>query len=136
VFLQFLAQEWLLAAALLVTVAMLLFHESRRAGRTISPQQAAQLINRHQAVVIDLRDAAEFRKGHVVGSMNLPFADLKARMGELEALRGRPIVLVCRLGQTAGSAGKQLAAAGFDPVYRIGGGITEWQHQQMPLQKR
>lgn len=135
VFLEFLAGQWVLVSALLVTVAMLLFHESRRAGRSISPQQAAQLINREEAVVVDLRDATEFRKGHVVGSLNIPYASLKQRMAELDAYRERPIVLICRLGQHTGTAGKLLSAAGFDKVYRVGGGIAEWQHQQMPLHK-
>lgn len=133
--LEFLAQQWTLAGALVVAVLMLLFHESRRAGASISPQRAAQMLNREQAVIVDLREPAEFRKGHVVDAINIPYASLKQRMAELDPYRDRPIVLMCRLGQHAGAAGKQLAAAGFGQVFRVGGGVTEWQHQQMPLEK-
>lgn len=132
---EFLSQQWWLVGALLVAVVLLFIHERRRAGQSVSPQRAAQLINREDAVVVDLRDAGEFRKGHVVGSINIPFASLKQRLEELEAYRERPLLLICKMGQHSGAAGKQLSAAGFQQVYRISGGIAEWQHQQMPLEK-
>ena len=133
--LEFLTEHWTLAGALVVAVIMLLFHESRRAGPSISPQQAAQLVNREQAVMVDLRDSAEFRKGHVIGAINIPYASFKQRINELDAHRDLPIVLICKMGQHAGSVGKQLAAAGFSKIFRVSGGIGEWQHQQMPLEK-
>lgn len=133
--LEFLAEHWSIAGALVIAIIMLLFHESRRAGASISPQQAAQLVNREQAVMVDLRDPAEFRKGHVIGAINIPYASFKQRLNELDSFRDRPVVLICNLGQHAGSVGKQLAAAGFGKVYRVSGGITEWRHQQMPLEK-
>lgn len=134
-FLEFLSQQWMLAGALLAAVALLLFHESRRSGRSISPQQAAQLLNREEGVVVDVRDAAEYRKGHIVDAINIPYASLKQRLSELDAYKERPVILVCKMGQHSGSVGKQLASAGFGRVYRISGGISEWQHQQMPLVK-
>ncbi len=132
-FLQFLAEQWLLISALASCLLLLLFHESRRGGPSLTPHQLVALINQKQAAVIDLRDSAEYRKGHIVGAINLPFAKLQERWSELEALRERPLVLVCKLGQSASSASKQLRAKGFTEVYRLGGGLVEWDGLQMPL---
>lgn len=132
-FLQFLAEQWLLISALASCLLLLLFHESRRGGPSLTPHQLVALINQKQAAVIDLRDPAEYRKGHIVGAINLPFAKLQERWSELEAMRERPLVLVCKLGQSASSASKQLRAKGFTEVYRLGGGLVEWDGLQMPL---
>lgn len=131
---QFLLEQWLLVAALAVCLVLLFFHESRRGGRSLSSHGAVNLINREQAVVVDLREPAEFRKGHIVDSVNIPFAKLDERLGELESRRERPLILVCRLGQHSSAAGKKLAAKGFR-VYRLGGGLSEWQVSQLPLVK-
>ena len=134
-FLEFLTQQWHLVAGLGVAILLLVMHESRRGGTSITPQQLTGLVNNQQAAVIDLRDPAEFRKGHIVDAINIPFAKIDERMGELEKLRERPLVLVCKMGQFSSAAGKQLLAKGFSQIYRLGGGIGEWQATQLPLVK-
>jgi len=135
IFLEFLTQQWPLATAWAVAVFLLILHEGRRGGATVSPQQLVNLVNGQQAAVIDLRDTADFRKGHIVDAINIPYNKLNERFAELEKLRERPLILVCKIGQFAGAAGKQLRAKGFSQVYRLRGGIGEWQGAQMPLIK-
>ena len=62
-FLEFLAQEWILALALLVVIVMLVLHEARKSGPSVSPQQAIGLINSEQGVFLDLRDARISNRG-------------------------------------------------------------------------
>jgi rhodanese-related sulfurtransferase len=134
-FLEFLLQQWPLVGALAVTLILLVLHESRRAGATVTTQQLTNLVNQQQAAVIDLRDQAEFRKGHIVDAINIPYAKLGERMSELDDLRERPVILVCKMGQYSSAAGKQLLQKGFKQVYRLSGGIGEWQVAQLPLIK-
>ena len=134
-FMQFLMEEWVLVMALVFTLFLLSAHESKRAGKKISPQQAINLANQQQAVLIDLRDAGDYRKGHIVDAQNIPYASFPKRIGELEKYREQPIVLVCKMGQHASAAGKQLTAQGFPQVYRLSGGMTEWQGMQLPTAK-
>ena len=134
-FFDFLLQQWPLASALAVAILLLIFHESRRSGNTVTPQQLTNLVNRQQAAIIDLREQVDFRKGHIVDAINIPYAKLSERVGELDNLRERPVILVCKLGQFSSAAGKQLLAKGFKQVYRLSGGISEWQTSQLPLIK-
>ncbi|HEY3697893.1 MAG TPA: rhodanese-like domain-containing protein [Spongiibacteraceae bacterium] len=134
-FLEFLLQQWPLASALAVTVLLLVLHESKRSGNAVTPQQLTNLVNNQQATVIDLRDQVDFRKGHIVDAINIPYAKLNERIGELDDLRERPVIFVCKLGQFSSAAGKQLLAKGFKQVYRLNGGIGEWQASQLPLVK-
>ena len=131
-FLEFLAQQWILVAALLAAIGMLVYHESRKAGPSLSPQQAINMVNTEQGLFLDLRDGADFKQGHIADAMHIPAAKLADRMGELDKHRERPIVLVCKMGQQSGVAGKQLRGAGFSRVYKMAGGMLEWNNLQLP----
>jgi rhodanese-related sulfurtransferase len=132
-FLEFLAQEWILVLALLVVAAMLAWHEARKAGPSVTPQQAINLINSEQGVFVDLRDNADFRQGHIIDTLHIPSAKLAERMAELVKYKEKPVVLVCKMGQQSGAASKQLKAAGFSRVYKMTGGMMEWSNLQLPV---
>lgn len=134
-FLEFLTQQWVLFAALLAVVVMLIMHEARKSGPALSPQQAINLVNSEDGVFVDLRDAADFKAGHIVDAVHIPAAKVVARIAELEKYRERPVILVCKMGQSAGAAGKQLKAAGFAKVYKMAGGMLEWSNLQLPTVK-
>ena len=131
-FLEFLAQQWILAIALLAVIIMLVLHEARKSGPSLSPQQAINLVNTQQGVFVDLRDAADYKKGHIVDALHIPASKVADRMAELEKFRDKPIVLVCKMGQQSGAAGKQLKAGNFDKVYKMSGGMLEWTNLQLP----
>jgi rhodanese-related sulfurtransferase len=132
-FLEFLAQEWILVLALLVVVVMLVWHETRKAGPSVTPQQAINLINSEQGVFVDLRDNADYRQGHIIDTLHIPSAKLEERVAELTKYKDKPVVLVCKMGQQSGAASKQLKAAGFTRVYRMTGGMMEWSNLQLPV---
>jgi rhodanese-related sulfurtransferase len=131
-FFEFLTQQWILVAALLTVIIMLVLHESRKSGPSLSPQQAINLVNAEDGIFLDLRDAADFKKGHVVSAINIPAIKLPVRMVELEKYKDKPIVLVCKMGQQSSAAGKQLKASEFTKVYKMTGGMMEWSNLQLP----
>lgn len=134
-FLQFVVAKWYLFAAAFVLLALLIAHESRKGAAALTPAQLTALVNREEGVVLDVRDANDFRQGHIVESLNIPHAKVRERVGELERYRDRPLIVVCKLGQFSGSVAKALKEQGFAHVYRLGGGILEWQNAQLPLVK-
>ncbi len=131
----FLGQQWMLVGALMVCIMMLVFHDSKKAGATLSPQGAINLINQQDAVVVDLREGKEFKAGHIVDAINIPYASFDSRVSELEKYKDKPLVLVCKMGQHCGPIGKKLAAKGFTGVRRMSGGMMEWQNERLPLVK-
>jgi rhodanese-related sulfurtransferase len=133
--LEFALQQWMLVAALLTLIALLVGLEMRGAAKSVSPRQLSELVNRQQGVVLDVRDKNDFRTGHIVDAINIPHTQIKDRIGELNAHKGKPVIVVCKLGQNAGLVARSLQQAGFAPVYKLGGGITEWQAEQLPLVK-
>ncbi len=135
-FLEFAAQQWILIAALMASIGMLLAHETRKAGPALSPQQAINLVNSEDGVFVDLRDSAAYKKGHIVDALNIPASKVVERREELSKYQDRPVVLVCNMGQHAGAAAKQLRASGFEKVYKMAGGMMEWSNLQLPTVSR
>jgi len=131
-FLEFLTQQWILVAALSSVVIMLFMHETRKSGPSLSPQKAINMVNAEEGVFLDLRDAADYKQGHIVDAVHIPSARLAERMAELEKYRNKPIILVCKMGQQASAAGKQLKANNFEQVYKMTGGMMEWSNLQLP----
>jgi rhodanese-related sulfurtransferase len=131
-FFEFLTQQWILAAALSVVIIMLFMHETRKSGPSLSPQKAINMVNAEQGVFLDLRDAADYKQGHIVDAVHIPSAKLAERMAELEKYRNKPIILVCKMGQQASAAGKQLKGNNFEQVYKMTGGMMEWSNLQLP----
>ena len=97
--------------------------------------QAVQLLNRKDAVMIDVREAAEFSAGHAPNARNIPLAQLDKRIAELEKFKNRPAVVVCQTGGRSHAAIALLKKAGFAEVVVLAGGIGAWQQANMPVEK-
>ncbi len=132
---QFMANHPIQVGVFVALVALFVWNEMRRGGQTVTAQQLVNLVNRDQAVVIDVRDPNEFAAGHIVGAVNVPHGQLAGRINELARYKERPVVLVCRMGQHSGAAGAVLKGAGFSNVVRLSGGMTEWLNQNLPVVK-
>ena len=132
----FISNHPFLVGAFVVLLALFIRNEMSRGGAAVSAQELVQLVNNEGAVVVDLRDKAEFEAGHIVDSINIPFAAIEARMDELNSHKGKPIVLACKMGQHSGSAGTQMRKAGFEQVSRLRGGIADWRAQNLPVVKK
>lgn len=133
-FIIFLGQQWLLVGALMVLVFLYIQSEIKRGGQTISVHQLTLLVNRENALVLDVRENAEFKEGHIIDALHIPFAKLKERLAELDKYKDKPVIVVDKMGQHSGAAGKQLREAGFN-VSRLDGGMTEWRSGNLPVIK-
>jgi rhodanese-related sulfurtransferase len=130
---QFVSNHPALAGLWLISFAAIVFYHQRTASKGVGPQQAVMLINRSDAIVVDIRDKKEFESGHIVDSINIPLVKLDQRVTELKKHQAKPVIVVCKLGQQSGEAVKKIQAAGHEQVFKLSGGVTEWKAQSMPL---
>lgn len=123
-------------AALLVALIVTSVKTAFSKVKNINTQQATLLMNKHDAVVIDVRSKDEFRKGHIVNALNMPLADIKNSSANLEKHKSKPIILVCNAGMTSSQAGQLLVKDGFEQVYSLKGGMGDWQAANMPVSRK
>lgn len=134
-YLEFVNNHTLLVAGLLLTFFLVVFTEIRRKSqsvRSLEPQDAVKLIN-DDAVVIDLRSAEAFSRGHIVNAKNIPFDELGSRQETIARYKSKPIVAVCDAGMTSGKAVESLRKSGIENVYGLRGGISAWTQANLPL---
>jgi sulfur dioxygenase len=88
-------------------------------------------------LVLDVREAAEYHGelGHIPGSTLVPLRDLFSRAGELDAQRGRQIVVVCRSGVRSTTAAAVLCGLGHERVYNLKDGMIDWNDRKLPVER-
>ncbi|WP_419737089.1 rhodanese-like domain-containing protein [Pseudomonas sp. COR18] len=130
----FATNHYLLTGAFVLLLALLIAHEMSRGGASLSTAQLTALVNKDQAVVIDLRPSKEFAAGHIVGALNIPQDKLMARIGELEKHKAKTLILVDAQGQHSGTHARELLKSGFTAA-KLSGGISSWKVDNLPLVK-
>lgn len=125
-----------MAASALISGTMLLLSMFQRRPDEVSPSEATLLLNREDALVIDVREPPEYFGGHIAGSRNIPLPKLAERLAELNEFKERVLVVVCASGGRSATAQKTLAAAGFGKAKNLAGGISAWQQANLPLTKK
>jgi rhodanese-related sulfurtransferase len=135
--LKFVTEHIFLVALAAVSGTMLVWPTIRRStgGPSISTLQATLLINQQNALVLDVRDAAEYDGGHVLNSRHLAIGELDARSSELEKYKAKPVIVVCESGNRSDKAVATLRKQGFGQVFSLSGGIGAWKQAGLPLEK-
>lgn len=77
------------------------------------------------AVIVDVREQAEYAFGHIPQAISIPLGELESRMEELS--KEQTIYVICRTGKRSDFAAQKLASAGFENVYNVLPGMTQWQ---------
>ena len=106
------------------------------ASRLLEPEQFQMRADQGTVTLIDVRTPAEYTAGHIAGARNIPQSRLKERLTQIEKYKDTPVIVVCKQGQTAGAAVTELTQAGFSRVYKLKGGMAQWQADGLPVVRR
>lgn len=133
---EFANNHLILVMAFAMVLGMIVFTEYTRmasGATTLTPIAATQLLNEGNAVFVDVRDDAEFRKGHVQDAKNIPVRNLDSRIQELVKHKDKDIVVYCDSGMRSSKAIRTLKKNGFDKTYNLAGGLVAWQKASLPV---
>ena len=134
---KFVMDNWPLIAVAFVSGGMLVWPAvaGGRGGNRLSTLQATQLINQRDAVVLDIRDQADFARGHIANAKNLPAKVLDERKAEIDKLKDTPVIVSCDTGMRAGASAEKLKALGIEEVFILQGGLNAWREAGLPVTK-
>ncbi len=126
--------------ALVIISALMLFWPmiNRRVSgiKEVGAMEATQLINHHDALILDVREDKEYSGGHAPNAKHIPLGQLSGRIQELEKFRDKPIIAICRSGARSGHGCSVLRKNGFEQVYNLSGGMSAWQQANMPVERK
>lgn len=134
---QFVGRHTVLCIAWIALLAVVLYTTFKGLTskvKVITRGEVTRLINKEDAIVVDLRQRDDFRKGHIAGSVNVLPNEIKANnVGELEKHKTQPIIVVDGSGMQAQEPAAQLLKAGFEKVFVLKEGIAGWSGENLPL---
>jgi rhodanese-related sulfurtransferase len=134
-FVKFILDHIFTVAIVVLSGGALLWPALQPRGKRASALQVTQLLNRGKAALVDVRGSDEFAAGHLRDAKNIPLADLASRISELDKSKSRTVVVICESGARSDKAARQLAAAGFEDVFSLEGGLTAWRAAGLPVTK-
>jgi rhodanese-related sulfurtransferase len=121
-----------LICVILYCIGALLWPRIRRGSR-ISHTVATTMINKGKAAIIDIRDQKEYRSGHLLNAIHVPYDSLEARIPRIEKLKSQPVIVVCEDGKRSRTAADMLRKSGFTQVFSLDGGMSEWKTNSLPV---
>ena len=105
--------------------------------KVISTQELSFLVNRENAVLVDIRDENDFKARHIIDSRRLAKEKItKNDFASLENSKDKPIIVICNAGISAQGVANQLLKAGFTKVNVLKGGINGWISAGLPVTKK
>jgi rhodanese-related sulfurtransferase len=134
-FVDFVRNNLLLIVVAFVSGAMLLWPFLRRStgGPWVNTAEATHLINREDALVVDVRDPGEYGAGHILGAKSVPLSRLGD--GELSKKKERPVIVYCDGTDRSSKAIAALKKRGYTRVVNLSGGLKAWQQAGLPVEK-
>ena len=99
--------------------------------RKVTPQEAAAAIGAGDAILLDVREPAEFAAGHIAEAMSVPLSQLPRVLARLPAAKG--IIFQCERGARGESACAVAAASGRTDVANLAGGLAAWRQAGLPV---
>jgi rhodanese-related sulfurtransferase len=132
---KFIQENILLIAVALVSGAMLLWPYLRRTGGgpSVNPAEATQLMNREDALVVDVREPGEYGAGHILGARNVPLSRIDGT--PVAKNKDKPVIVYCDSGNRSAKAAAALRRQGFARVVNLAGGLGAWQQAGLPVEK-
>jgi rhodanese-related sulfurtransferase len=126
----------LLAVVLLAALlAALLAGCGTKPGALVGPETAYRMVQRGDALFLDVRSADEYEEAHIADAISLPFYDITdAELTRIAAM-GRTVITYCSCPaeETSIAAASEFIQAGFDNVAVLKGGIQDWAVEGYPV---
>ncbi len=126
---------WLSLLFVVILIALVVGEIQRltQKFKSINPSELTLLINRENALVVDISPLANFEQGHIPGARHVAMSQFDPENKDLSKARDLPVIVVCRTGQTAKGAASRLVKAGFTRVHLLHGGMASWRQANMPM---
>lgn len=103
--------------------------------KNISPKAASEMIASKKPFILDVRTPGEFREGRIAGATLIPVQELAARVGEIDSVKNKPVLVYCRSGNRSVPASQILIRNGFKEVYNMQDGIIGWSKERLPVEQ-
>ncbi|MFN2262482.1 MAG: rhodanese-like domain-containing protein [Psychroflexus sp.] len=95
----------------------------------VTSSEMKDIISQDSIQLIDVRSLEEFREGHLENAQNLIYdEDFAEKIKALD--KSKPVAVYCKTGRRSSECSEILKKAGFEKIYELEGGLSEWQYKE------
>lgn len=102
-------------------------------SNSISAQNAIDLLNSGEAILIDVREADEFKNEHIAHALSIPLSALEDGFSKLNIPTDKTIIFQCLKGTRGQMACERVTNSCDNKIVNIDGGINAWKEQKFPV---
>jgi rhodanese-related sulfurtransferase len=104
--------------------------------QSIDAKEFSTLINKEQNVqLLDVRSPAEYADSHIEKAVNVNWNGDDFTTEAQKFNKVKPVYVYCMSGGRSKKASDKLHELGFKTIIELGGGISEWKTNKMPVIK-
>jgi rhodanese-related sulfurtransferase len=104
-----------------------------RQGHSVTPAVAAQHLRSDTAIIVDIREAHEYARVRIEGSLSRPLSTLSSAALKAEITDGKTVILCCQSGMRTAAHRHRLKGDGPLELMVLEGGIDAWTNAGLPL---
>ena len=135
-YIEFASKHWMLVVAFLAVTYFLIqdiIESSLRKYQTISPMLTVTKLNTGSPIIVDVREGAEFKKGHIADAIHIPVGSIESQIKKIELYKQDDVIVVCHTGMRSATACSNLKKQGFENVFLMTGGMQSWEENKLPV---
>ena len=95
---------------------------------------AQKLKGDKNAQLLDVRTPEEYKEGHIKNAANLDWYEDSFAVKAAKYDKSKPVYVYCQAGVRSAKAAKKLSEMGFQTIYNLDGGYSQWQKDK-PVSK-
>lgn len=131
----------ILSVTLVLSFLVAACQQSVNNGKSVNEKVSIEqfeklLVEKSNALILDVRTPEEFAAGHVKGAVNLNIYDAGFKDGLAKLDKAKPVLVYCKAGSRSSDAANQMKEMGFGEVYNFGGGMLAWSNAEKPMVRK
>lgn len=101
--------------------------------KLVTPDEMQTILESDDVQLVDVRTPKEYNEGYIENSQNIDYNSPTFDEDISKLDKTKPVILYCKSGKRSAKCSKKLIEAGFEKVYELEGGITEWKYKGLDV---
>jgi rhodanese-related sulfurtransferase len=99
----------------------------------VTPEEMQAILETEDMQLVDVRTPKEYKEGHIKNSQNIDYNSPTFDEDISKLDKTKPVILYCKSGKRSAKCSEKLIKAGFEKIYELEGGITEWKFKGLEV---
>ena len=108
-------------------------NDAQESVKVVTPDEMQTILELEGVQLVDVRTPEEFNEGYIENAQNIDYYSPTFDEDIQKLDKSKPVILYCKSGNRSGKCAEILKEAGFEKIYDLEGGITEWKYKGLDV---